>query len=394
VPPSNETVKHNFTHQPSIQPKLGSFLKVPDHLGVIDLHFHGAFGIDLMRASRLSEAESYQKYEFLLKKLYLHGMSGVMATTLSTSIEELLPVLDRIGSFITKVQPQQSSPMTQFLGIHLEGPFLNPGASGAHLPHYLRPTTAHEIKKLWKASHHTLKIITLAPEIHSAKELKKITHLAKKLNILLSLGHSLASTKESIQAFKNGFSGLTHAWNAMPFHHRKGGPLVGALELSSQQSKRAPYLELIIDQAHVSLPIIRLTRQSTSKICFVSDCAPAAALKNGMTATFDTMTVKKDGPQCVVSRHGRYNVNPPLPLAGSGLLLLQAYEQWLKDECASTGVSLPELFKTTYHHLSTLPFYVLNFSKNDLKKFKLPTFEWTLTKRRPRVNLTLKPLKR
>ena len=283
--------------------------------GFVDLHFHGAFGIDLMSATddQLSE---------LSQRLREHGLGAYVPTTLSTDAVTLQNTIQNLGDFIQRFRKDKMKGAIP-LGIHLEGPFINPKAAGAHPPGILRPATLDELESLWKVSQKSLKIITLAPEIHDAKELRTMVSWARKKKIRLSVGHSAASTDQATQALDQGFTSVTHAWNAMPFHHRAPGVLGAAL------GRKGVYLEIIADGVHVD---DRLTYQTCDlhengggTVCMVSDCAPAAGLPFGKPCAFGDLTVAATAQGCLVVDPATQKLGG---LAGSSLLLPQAFERW------------------------------------------------------------------
>lgn len=163
--------------------KLRSFTTI----GLVDIHFHGAFGIDLMSASP-------PELNHLSELLWKQGVAGFCPTTVSAPRKVLLDAVERLGRWIREKSAISSSLKMEIspnsilssrndksiktgavpLGIHLEGPFLSSGACGAHPPSAIRKFTWEELQELWTASHETLKIITLAPETLSHKELQKL----------------------------------------------------------------------------------------------------------------------------------------------------------------------------------------------------------------------------
>ncbi len=95
--------------------------------GVVDIHFHGAFGIDLMTATPA-------ELEELAARLGDAGVAGFCATTLSAPAKELRAVTEKLGKWIRHCSDSRfsSDRAALPLGIHLEGPFIRQGACGAH----------------------------------------------------------------------------------------------------------------------------------------------------------------------------------------------------------------------------------------------------------------------
>ncbi len=305
-------------------------------IGAVDMHIHGAFGIDIMNASP-------EIFDELSMRLWEHGVSAFCPTTLSTNADSLTSSVTRIGRWIRS----GSAPGAIPLGIHLEGPFLNKNLAGAHPARQIRPFDFDELNMLWTASLGTLKIITLAAELIPARDIKKLAKWSKKYGITLSLGHSAATESQARLAFDLGISGVTHAWNAMRFHHRDPGILGAAI------GRQGIHIEIIPDGIHVSQSIIRwLCRLHMTKglICFVSDAAPAAQTQKGWHQLEEACRLR-DGT-----------------LAGGGALLPNMYRRWLMREAALTGAPPWKLLQSTLKFITTAPLIALNADKRLLNK--------------------------
>jgi N-acetylglucosamine-6-phosphate deacetylase len=113
------------------------------------------------------------------------------------------------------------------LGIHIEGPFIDENKRGAHRTDFLRKSP-HGIEDLLSCygSFDNVEIVTVAPEIPNMIE-NVIPELVNKYNLIVSIGHSVASLDYGERAVCAGARFITHLFNAMlPFHHRDPG-LVG-----------------------------------------------------------------------------------------------------------------------------------------------------------------------
>lgn len=324
----------------------------------MDLHFHGAFGTDIMTASVSQLNEMGQG-------LWKRGIAAYCPTTLSQPRKELLSAVKKLGHWIQNSEHSGAIP----IGIHLEGPFIHPGACGAHPESAVRSFAWDELEELWSASLGTLKILTLAPEALAtdATQLKKVLGqlgkwaCAKKVK--LSLGHSKVSQDQATQAFDLGFEGITHAWNALSFHHREPGALGAGL------GRKGVYLEVIIDQVHLSPTVIRwlLKLHSPESICFISDCLSAAGMPKGGDHLRGSPPLLAFGPLQIQLKDGAARFADGT-LAGGGLLLSDSYFNWLSAETAAMGVPLCTLFRKTLPHVTTRPLQVLGLSPKLLEK--------------------------
>ena len=271
-----------------------------------------------------------EQLDYLSLKLARHGVSAFCPTTYSASPGDLYDAVLHIGTWI-KYHKKGAKP----LGIHLEGPFINPSAHGAQQTRHIRKLDLEELEGLWIASQKTLKLITVAPEpdVVPPKYLKRLCTWARKRGIALSMGHSLATMQEATTAIKAGFRGVTHAWNAMAFHHREPGILGAAL------GTPGVFTELIIDGSHVSLPLIRwMLFLNSSRTCFVSDCVPAAGCPAGEKHLFAGKNIAFRTGACRTDDGS---------LAGGGLLLPDAYRRWVHLEARRTGLGKREIIKHT-----------------------------------------------
>jgi N-acetylglucosamine-6-phosphate deacetylase len=302
--------------------------------GAVDIHFHGAFGIDLMSAEA-------QEMDRLARLLRARGIAAFCPTTLSVPWPKLVHAVRRIGQWIAQRRLERDPRGALPVGIHLEGPYISPAACGAHPHDCIRKLKLRELDELWEASSHQLKILTIAPETATPAELKKLVRWAKARAITLSLGHSRATEAQAKAAFDQGFSSVTHAWNACHFHPRSPGVIGAAL------GRPDVHLELILDQVHVSPTVMRWTReQHGGPIAYVSDCVPSAATSGGGSYSFGHLKIQlKDGA-------GRLSNGA---LAGGGTLLVDAFARWIEAEAARSGIPAAALLRDQLPHLCQAP---------------------------------------
>ena len=131
----------------------------------------------------------------------------------------------------------------QPLGIHLEGPYLDPERRGAFPPELLREPNVDEMEDYLRAAKGYIRIVTLAPNLPHSRSVARRLH---QRGVLASLGHSNASYEEAASALSEDFPLVTHVFNAMSgLHHRKPG-VVGAV-LTSERAMGM----LICDGVHV-----------------------------------------------------------------------------------------------------------------------------------------------
>ena len=240
-------------------------------LGGVDLQINGGLGLAFPNLT----AKETNKLNKICDYLWKQGIDAFLPTIVTTSLENIERSLSTIKNFMQ--QQLNSESTAKILGVHLEGPFLNPAKKGAHPEQYLLPLTLDNIKKVVDNYQDIIKIITLAPELDCTGETIKYL---KERNIIISLGHSLATEKQAQTAFEWGATMITHSFNAMPpLHHREPG-LLGAAIINENV-----YCGLIADGKHISPTMIKILLRSVSnleQIFLVSDALAPIGLPDGV----------------------------------------------------------------------------------------------------------------
>lgn len=245
-------------------------------LGGVDLQINGGLGLAFTDVG-IEDVESLQK---ICRFLWRQGVDAFLPTLVTTSVEKIQRSLSIFAEFIAS-DPSLSTGgqegVAQILGVHLEGPFLNPQKRGAHPAEYLLPLTIDNVKRVLGDYAHVVKVMTLAPELDSTSEV--IPYL-RSLGITVSLGHSLATANQAEAAFKLGASMVTHAFNAMPsLHHREPGLLGAALVHPTVQCG------LIADGQHVGPTMMQIVLSAggyQQGIFLVSDALAPIGLSDGI----------------------------------------------------------------------------------------------------------------
>ncbi|TAE96394.1 MAG: N-acetylglucosamine-6-phosphate deacetylase [Oscillatoriales cyanobacterium] len=228
-------------------------------LGGVDLQINGALGL----AFPDLESKDVEVLSKICQFLWYQGVDAFLPTLVTTSL--------------TAAPASNQSKSAEIIGVHLEGPFLNPQKRGAHPVEFLLPLTIENVKQVLGDCADIVKIITLAPELDSTGSV--IPYL-QSLGIAVSLGHSQATAEQAQQAFAQGASMVTHAFNAMPsLHHREPGLLGAAIVYPGVKCG------LIADGKHVSPTMIdfllRAGRYETG-VFLVSDALAPLGLADGV----------------------------------------------------------------------------------------------------------------
>lgn len=146
------------------------------------------------------------------------------------------------------------------LGLHVEGPWINPARRGAHIEELIHAPSLAQVKELVEYGKDVIRIITLAPEVCAPEVIEYI----QSQGIIISAGHSNASYAQAMDAFDKGIPTATHLYNAMsPLQHRAPG-LVGA-SFMHQHSMAS----IIPDGYHVDFPAVSIAKKQMGDRLFV-----------------------------------------------------------------------------------------------------------------------------
>ncbi len=225
--------------------------------GFIDLHVHGGGGADVMEGGDAlgTIARTHAQY----------GTTSLLATTMTAPRDELMAVVAHLGEQARSRTPGGA----RVLGVHLEGPYINPGKLGAQPDAAVSAVLDEVLKYLALAP---VRVVTLAPEI--AGHIEIIAEMAAR-GVRVQLGHSLATYDDAVAALRHGACGFTHLFNAMsPLHHRNPG-LVGAA------LAHADYAEIIPDLLHVHPGAIRAALRAIPHLYVVTDSTSATGMPDG-----------------------------------------------------------------------------------------------------------------
>jgi len=270
--------------------------------GLIDLQIYGSGG-KLFGA--IPDVEALEQME---NDLLAQGTTGFMATSATNSDEVVIQAIDAAKEYSKRAKGN-------YLGLHLEGPYLNPKRKGAHPEKYIKKGTLAEIKSWVERAEGELRMMTIAPEL---QDQEVIDYLNSK-DIIISAGHSDATYEQALTFLNKPVHAATHLYNAMPpIHHREPG-LVPAI------FKLKPYTSVVADGIHVGFPMIELAKKE---------------LGNRLFLITDAVTEAKQGVYQHVFTGDRYTM-PDGTLSGSCLTMLKAVENCVKK----VGITLEEALR-------------------------------------------------
>ncbi|MBF0606677.1 MAG: amidohydrolase family protein [Magnetococcales bacterium] len=227
---------------------------------VIDIHTHGIGSFDTETASRKQ----------IIKIAELHAQNGVEIIVPTIYASEIDVMRLHVLTVKKAMEIQASSESTaisqaRILGVHLEGPFLNPQRCGALNKNAFIKPSEKALDELLDGVSEVVKVITVAPELDGAIPLIR---QIRDRGIIVSMGHSDATYSEAEAGFYAGASGVTHLFNAMrPFHHREPG--IAGFALTNKDI----YVEVIADPHHLHQKTISLifNTKASDKIIIISD---------------------------------------------------------------------------------------------------------------------------
>jgi N-acetylglucosamine-6-phosphate deacetylase len=280
--------------------------------GFVDLHVHGAGGVDIMSGGDSGEV--------VARTHARHGTTSLLGTTMTAKPADIERALQGLAGVIATRKPG----CARMLGVHLEGPYVNPRRLGAQPPDVLQGTL-EQVRRFHALA--PIRVLTLAPEI--AGHLDLISGLSA-IGIRVQIGHTDGTYEEGVAALKAGAAGFTHLFNAMtPLLHRDPGMVGAALA-------HAEYAELIPDLYHVHPGAMKVALRSIPKLYCVSDATAATDMPDGEYSLGTQRVLKCLG--CVRLATGS--------LAGSALTLDQALRNLI-----SLGLDLAD----ASHRLSRNP---------------------------------------
>ena len=290
--------------------------------GFIDVHIHGAAGVDVMGATPEGIRE-------VSKYLASQGVTAWVPTLVPGSDENYASVAAVVSECLHDREG------ARVLGLHYEGPFVNTAQCGALHTEYFKTYSRSEDLDCLVVPENAVRMITLAPEVAGGVELVREL---KRRGWVISIGHTRADLETLDQACTAGARHMTHFMNAMaPLHHRSPGPIAWGL------SRDDVTVDLIADGIHLDPFMLRLLMKikGASGISLISDAIAAAGKGDGDYEIWgETISVK----------NGR-TANAAGSIAGSVISMLDAVRL-----LHSLGVSYVDLARMA----STNPARLLN----------------------------------
>lgn len=261
--------------------------------GFIDLQVNGGGGV------LLNDQPTVEGVAAIAAAHRRFGTTGLFPTLISDDLDVVAKAIAAIDEAIGQGVPG-------ILGIHIEGPFLNPAKKGIHDASKFRTLDADAID-LISSLRNGRTLVTLAPELAPPGAVRTLAGRG----MIVAAGHTDATYEQVRAALDDGLAGFTHLYNAMTqLGSRAPGAVGAALE------DRASWCGLIVDGHHVHPAALRvaLAAKGADRLILVTDAMPTVG-SDTKQFTFNGQTIIADDGRCV---------SPDGTLAGSDLDMAMA----------------------------------------------------------------------
>lgn len=222
--------------------------------GFIDLQVNGGGGV------LFNDQPTVEGIETIGRAHRAFGTTGFLPTLISDEMEVIDRGMRAVEEAITKAVPG-------VLGIHIEGPFINPEKRGIHDAGKIRQLDEGAVELLTSLKR-GVTLVTLAPELAPAEIIRTLV----ERGVVVAAGHTNASYEQMSVALGEGVTGFTHLFNAMTqLNSRAPGAVGAALESASA------WCGIIADGFHVHPAALRvaLAAKGPDKLALVTDAMPS-----------------------------------------------------------------------------------------------------------------------
>ena len=251
--------------------------------GFVAMHVHGGGGSDFTEATP-------EAFRMAAKAHLAHGATTIFPTLSSSSFETL-------GQAVGVCQELMKEPGTTIMGLHIEGPYLNPKMAGELFANQTKAIDAAEYQALIEKANGCIKRWDISPELEGGHDFARYM---RSKGVMVALTHTEAEYDEIKAAYEAGFTHAAHFYNAMPgFHKRREYKYEGTVE--SVYLMDGMSVEVIADGRHLPSTILRLVYKlkGVERTCLVSDALAYAACDNPQV---DPKYVIEDGV-CKLADH-------------------------------------------------------------------------------------------
>jgi N-acetylglucosamine-6-phosphate deacetylase len=278
----------------------------------IDLQIYGGNGKMFSQETTIDSIKA--TYEYCKSG----GASSFMITIATNSIEKFVE-----GMAIVREYWKQGG--KGLLGLHMEGPYLNPAKKGAHVESYLKRPTIEEVTMLLEKGSDVLKMMTIAPECCDAA----VINLLQNNGVLVSAGHTNATYDVASKAFNDGIPVATHLYNAMSsLLHRAPGVVGAIFDHPSVMSS------VVCDGIHADFAAVRIAKNIMKERLFYITDAVAETTHGDYVHLFK----------------GDHFALPDGTLSGSSLTMMKCVQNGVEK----LGISLEESLRMASRYPASL----------------------------------------
>lgn len=259
--------------------------------GFIDVHVHGGGGADFMDATP-------EAFEIAVKAHLNHGTTTILPTAMTATENDLADFLNAFKAFKKNSKYSALTP-----GVHLEGPYFsgaNAKSSGAQPSGLLRMPEEAEMDRLLEIADGDILRWDAAPELEGSD---MFARKCKENGIICSIAHSAATSEEAQEGIDNGFSHVTHFYNAVTTYRKEGQKVLAGVVEAAYLNEEVT-VELICDGRHIPRDVLRLALKikGAEKVLGITDGMRIAgtdmtsgklgSLKNGTDVIVDDNVAK------------------------------------------------------------------------------------------------------
>ena len=286
---------------------LGGGLLAP---GFIDCQVNGGGGV------LFNDRPDMAAIEKIIAAHRRFGTTGLLPTLISDDWDTMAAARDGVRAGL-----QQGLP--GLLGLHFEGPYLNPAKKGAHDNALIRPVDCG-ISDLFSLNDLGAVVVTLAPEMVPPGNIAQLV----ATGVRFCAGHSAADQGQIDAAIAEGLAGFTHLFNAMPPMESRQPGIVGAA-----LADPGTWCGIIVDGHHVHPTTLRVAvaAKATGRMMLVTDAMPSVGV-DAESFRLSGQTVTVEGGRCVLADG---------TLAGSNLDMAGA----VRNTVALLGLPLEEALR-------------------------------------------------
>lgn len=268
--------------------------------GLIDTQVNGGGGV------LFNDAPTVDTLRTLGAAHRRFGTTGFLPTLISDELTVVDQAISAVRQAIVEGVPG-------VLGIHIEGPFLNPARKGVHDERKFRRLTPEAVTRL-SALDQGVTLITLAPERTTPELIRELT----RRGVRVAAGHTAADYEQTRTALAAGVTSFTHLFNAMtPLNSREPGVVGAALEDPHS------WCGLIVDGHHVHWATLKiaLAAKTRGKMVLVTDAMPTVGADQKQFL-LNGEIIRADGGRCATADG---------TLAGSDLDMLSAVRNTIEQ---------------------------------------------------------------